>query len=70
MVVQEQGKLTQSGKLCATPFGVDVVGITELVALTGALVGGECAFECSCIQACEDVSFVTCSSDQTCCEMA
>ncbi|GAB5365590.1 hypothetical protein AAMO2058_001071200 [Amorphochlora amoebiformis] len=33
-------KLTQEGKLCATPFGVDVVGITELVALTGALVSG------------------------------
>ncbi|GFR50693.1 hypothetical protein Agub_g12946 [Astrephomene gubernaculifera] len=30
----------QEGKLCATPFGVDVVGITELVALIGALVGG------------------------------
>ncbi|PRW56470.1 FLU chloroplast alternative spliced version l-FLP [Chlorella sorokiniana] len=27
-------------QLCATPFGVDVVGITEFVALTGALVGG------------------------------
>lgn len=27
--------------LCATPFGVDVVGITEFIALTGALVGGE-----------------------------
>ena len=26
--------------LCATPFGVDVEGITEFVALTGALVGG------------------------------
>ena len=25
---------------CATPFGVDVVGITELIALVGALVGG------------------------------
>lgn len=37
---QAEGRLTQSGKLCATPFGVDVVGITELVALTGALVGG------------------------------
>ncbi len=23
-----------------TPFGIDVVGITELVALVGALVGG------------------------------
>lgn len=30
-------------QLCATPFGVDVVGITEFVALTGALVGGACA---------------------------
>jgi len=29
-----------SGKLCATPFGVDVVGISEAVALVGALVGG------------------------------
>jgi len=26
--------------LCATPFGVDVVGITEFVALLGALIGG------------------------------
>lgn len=38
--LQAEGRLTQFGKLCATPFGVDVVGITELVALTGALVGG------------------------------
>lgn len=30
----------ENGRLCATPFGVDVVGITEVVALTGALVGG------------------------------
>lgn len=30
------------GQLCATPYGIDVVGITEFVALTGALVGGEC----------------------------
>lgn len=30
----------QIGKLCATPFGIDIVGITELVALVGALVGG------------------------------
>ncbi|GBF89630.1 D-lactate dehydrogenase [Raphidocelis subcapitata] len=29
-----------SGKLCVTPFGIDVVGITEFVALVGALVGG------------------------------
>lgn len=25
---------------CATPFGIDVVGITELIAISGALVGG------------------------------
>ena len=31
---------SKEGKFCATPFGVDVVGITELVALVGALVGG------------------------------
>lgn len=30
----------QGDKLCATPFGIDVVGITELIALVGALVGG------------------------------
>lgn len=30
----------QDGRLCATPFGVDVVGITEFIALLGALVGG------------------------------
>ncbi|KIZ06832.1 hypothetical protein MNEG_1119 [Monoraphidium neglectum] len=28
------------GKLCATPYGVDIVGITEFIALVGALVGG------------------------------
>ncbi|GIL62678.1 hypothetical protein Vafri_16860 [Volvox africanus] len=38
--LEEEVKQTQAGKLCATPFGVDVVGITELVALIGALVGG------------------------------
>ncbi|PSC69769.1 FLUORESCENT IN BLUE chloroplastic [Micractinium conductrix] len=27
-------------QLCATPYGIDVVGITEFIALTGALVGG------------------------------
>ena len=42
--VQKEGRMTQSGKLCATPFGVDVVGITELIALTGALVGGGSAW--------------------------
>ena len=31
---------TSAGKLCATPFGIDVVGITEAVALLGATVGG------------------------------
>ena len=44
--LQAEGRLTQFGKLCATPFGVDVVGITELVALTGALVGGERLLPC------------------------
>ena len=38
--LEEAGRTTQAGKLCATPFGVDVVGITEFIALTGALVGG------------------------------
>ncbi|GIL89931.1 hypothetical protein Vretimale_17933 [Volvox reticuliferus] len=38
--LEEEVKQTQAGKLCATPFGVDVVGITELIALIGALVGG------------------------------
>jgi hypothetical protein len=38
--LEEEGRATMSGKLCATPFGVDVVGITEFIALTGALVGG------------------------------
>ena len=31
---------SKEGKFCATPFGIDVVGITEFVALIGALVGG------------------------------
>ncbi|KAG1650922.1 hypothetical protein FOA52_009050 [Chlamydomonas sp. UWO 241] len=30
----------QEGKLCVTPFGVDIVGISETIALAGALVGG------------------------------
>lgn len=38
--LEQEGRSTQIGKLCATPFGVDIVGITELVALIGALVGG------------------------------
>lgn len=32
--------MLQIGKLCATPFGIDIVGITEFIALVGALVGG------------------------------
>eukprot|EP00210_Caulerpa_lentillifera_P005303 g5067.t1 len=31
---------SKEGKFCATPFGIDVVGITEFIALIGALVGG------------------------------
>lgn len=31
---------SKEGKFCATPFGIDIVGITEFVALIGALVGG------------------------------
>ncbi|KAL6752829.1 FLU chloroplast precursor, alternative spliced version s-FLP [Haematococcus lacustris] len=38
--LEEESRQTMAGKLCATPFGVDIVGITELVALIGALVGG------------------------------
>ncbi len=39
--LETEGRATQLGKLCATPFGVDIVGITEFVALIGALVGGK-----------------------------
>jgi hypothetical protein len=38
--LEAMGVATSEGKLCATPFGIDVVGITEAIALTGALVGG------------------------------
>jgi len=38
--LEEESRQTMMGKLCATPFGIDVVGITEFVALVGALVGG------------------------------
>ena len=41
---EREAREGQLDKLCATPFGVDVVGITEFIALTGALVGGETAF--------------------------
>eukprot|EP01025_Chloroclados_australasicus_P036030 TRINITY_DN3665_c0_g1_i1.p1 TRINITY_DN3665_c0_g1~~TRINITY_DN3665_c0_g1_i1.p1 ORF type:complete len:328 (+),score=48.03 TRINITY_DN3665_c0_g1_i1:115-1098(+) len=37
---ESEAKKTQGGRLCATPFGIDVVGITELIALIGAVVGG------------------------------
>lgn len=42
--LEAEGRTTQVGKLCATPFGVDVVGIAEFIALTGALVGGRISF--------------------------
>ena len=38
--VEAESARTSAGKLCATPFGIDVVGITEAVALLGAVVGG------------------------------
>lgn len=41
---EREAKEGQLDKLCATPFGVDVVGITEFIALTGALVGGNIKF--------------------------
>ncbi|GMH41343.1 hypothetical protein BSKO_09253 [Bryopsis sp. KO-2023] len=41
--LEKEVRETQLGKFCATPFGVDVVGITEVVALIGALVGGVAA---------------------------
>lgn len=37
---EQEARSSQIGKLCATPFGIDIVGITEFVALVGALVGG------------------------------
>eukprot|EP00798_Chlamydomonas_sp_ICE-L_P022005 gene22005-29063_t len=39
-ILELEASATQSGKLCVTPFGVDVVGITELIAIIGATVGG------------------------------
>lgn len=38
--LEKEVRLTQLGKFCATPFGIDVVGITEVVGFIGALVGG------------------------------
>ena len=38
--MQEENEPGRAGKLCATPFGIDLVGILVFVALTGALVGG------------------------------
>jgi hypothetical protein len=39
-LAESEAQRSQIGKLCATPFGIDIVGITEFVALVGALVGG------------------------------
>lgn len=39
-LLESEAEKSQVGKLCATPFGIDIVGITEFVALVGALVGG------------------------------
>ncbi|CAK0783819.1 hypothetical protein CVIRNUC_007019 [Coccomyxa viridis] len=41
--LEAEGRNSASGKLCATPFGIDVVGISQVVFLTGALVGGVAA---------------------------
>lgn len=38
--LEQEARQSQVGKLCATPYGIDIVGITEFVALVGALVGG------------------------------
>jgi hypothetical protein len=38
--LESEARQSQVGKLCATPYGIDIVGITEFVALVGALVGG------------------------------
>jgi len=40
VLLEEEGRRSSIGKLCATPFGIDIVGITEFIALVGALVGG------------------------------
>jgi hypothetical protein len=32
--------MLKGSQLCATPFGIDVVGVTVFVALVGAAVGG------------------------------
>jgi tetratricopeptide (TPR) repeat protein len=38
--IEQESRRSPADQFCATPFGIDVVGITEFVALTGALVGG------------------------------
>uniref|UniRef100_A0A383W3H6 Uncharacterized protein n=1 Tax=Tetradesmus obliquus TaxID=3088 RepID=A0A383W3H6_TETOB len=38
--ITQQREASQGSQLCATPFGVDVVGLTVFVALLGAAVGG------------------------------
>jgi hypothetical protein len=40
MALEAEAQKSQIGKLCATPYGIDIVGITEFIALVGALVGG------------------------------
>lgn len=40
VLLENEARNSSVGKLCATPFGIDIVGITEFVALAGALVGG------------------------------
>lgn len=39
-LLEEENEPGRIGQLCATPFGIDVVGIITFVALTGAFVGG------------------------------
>ena len=46
--LEQEARAGQLDKLWATPFGVDVVGITEFIALTGALVGGMCLADVQC----------------------
>ncbi|MEW5305546.1 MAG: hypothetical protein WDW36_008079 [Sanguina aurantia] len=41
--MQRGNELAAPGKLCATPYGVDIVGITEFILLVGAFVGGAVA---------------------------
>lgn len=58
--LEAQGAETGAGKLCATPFGIDVVGITEAIALTGALVGG--TLFCIFVYVCSPLRFLVCAA--------